>query len=69
MEASLGGQLHPGIDRVPTDLILSGDLGNLTAGPGFLNDGEFGLRCGMIIRHHSIYGIIKRGVCQEKSVG
>ena len=68
MEASLSSGMHPGIDGVPTDLILSRDLGNLTAGPGFLDDGELDLWGGMILRHRGINKIIKKWVCQEKSV-
>jgi hypothetical protein len=44
-------------------------LGNLTAGPGFLDDGELDLWCGMIFRHGSTYKIINRWVCQEQYVG
>jgi len=69
MEASLSSGMHPGIDGIPTHLILSCDLGNLAAGPGFLDDGEFDFRCGMIFRHRGTNKIIKKRVCQEKSVG
>jgi len=68
MEASLSSGMHPGIDGVPTDLILSRDLGNLTAGPGFLDDGEFDFWCGMILRHRGTHKIIKKWVCQVNSV-
>jgi len=64
----LSSGMHPGIDGVPTDLILSRDLGNLTAGPSFLDDGELDLWGGMIVRHRGIYRITKKGVCQVKSV-
>ncbi len=68
MEAGLSGDMHPRIDGVPTHSIFSSDLGNLTAGPGFLDNGELDLWGGMILRHRGIYRITKRGVCQEKSV-
>ena len=69
MEAGLSGDMHPGIDGVPTDPIFSGDLGNLTASPGFFDDGELDFGCGMILRHRGIYRITKIRVCQEKCVG
>ena len=69
MEASLSSGMHPGVDGIPTYLIFSCDLGNLTAGPGFLDDVEFDFWCGMIFRHCGTNKIIKNWVCQEKSVG
>jgi len=69
MEAGLSGGVHPGIDGVSTDSIFSGDLGNLSAGPGFLDDSKFGLRGGMNVGHIGTNKITKMEVCQEKSVG
>jgi hypothetical protein len=60
--------MHPGIDGIPAYSILFGDLGDLTAGPGFLDDGKLDFRCGMIVRHLGTNKIIKKRVCQEKSV-
>jgi hypothetical protein len=51
LEASLGGHLHPGVDRVPTYFVFSGNLSNLTAGPGLLDDVEFYLWGGMNVGH------------------
>ena len=68
MEAGLSSGVHPGIDGVPTYLILSCDLGDLAAGPNFLDDGEFDFWCGMIFRHRGINKITKKRVCQEKTV-
>ena len=65
MEAGLSGGLHPGIYGILIDSIPSGDLGNLTAGPGFLDDGEFDLGCAMILKHRGIYKITKRGFVKE----
>jgi hypothetical protein len=61
--------MHPGIDGIPAYSILSRDLGDLAAAPGFLDDGELDFRCGMIVRHLGTNKIIKRRVCQGKSVG
>ena len=69
MEAGLSGGMHPGIDGIPTYPILSRKLGNLTAAPGFFDDGELDFGCGMIFRHLGTYKIIKNWVCQAKSVG
>ena len=69
MEAGLSSGMHPGIDGIPANSIVSSDLGNLTACPGFLDDGEFDFWRGMIFSHRDTNKIIKKRVCQGKNVG
>ena len=68
MEASLSSGMHPGIDGISAYSIFSSDLGNLTAGPDFLDDGELDFWRGMIFRHLGTNKNIKKRGCQEKSV-
>jgi hypothetical protein len=69
MKTSLGCQMHPGVDRVPANFVFSGYLGDFPSGPSFLDDGEFNFGIGVSVGHGKVYQIIKRGACQEKSVG
>jgi hypothetical protein len=66
LETSVGGHMHPGVDRIPTYFVFSGDFGNLTAGPGFLNDVEFHLWGGMKVRHDNIIKSQKSGLVKRK---
>jgi len=59
VEAGLSSDMHPRIDGIPANYISSSDLGNHTACPCFLDDGEFDFWCGMIFSRRDSNKIIK----------
>ena len=41
IQKALGRGMHPGIDRIPAQFVIFGYVVHYSAGPGFLDDGEF----------------------------